>query len=86
MDNQDSKRPGPRSVRLALTGKVALLTGSARGVGRASAPALCALGTKVVINYATSEERAQKTVARIQHDGQRLRRRNFTKGAQHGSI
>lgn len=69
MDPQDSKRPGRRSVRLPLAGKVALVTGSARGIGRAIALRYAALGAKVVINYATSEERAQETVAQIQHDG-----------------
>jgi 3-oxoacyl-[acyl-carrier protein] reductase len=46
---------------LELSGKVALVTGSARGIGRAIAVALAKRGANVVINYAHSREEAEKT-------------------------
>ena len=48
-----------------LTGRVALVTGGSRGIGRAIALALQAHGAKVAINYATNEAAAQETVAAL---------------------
>lgn len=48
-----------------LDGKVALVTGSGRGIGAAIAIELGRLGAKVVINYANSAESAEKVVAEI---------------------
>ncbi len=44
-----------------LRGKVAIVTGSATGIGRASAIELAGEGADVVINYSRSEAEAQKT-------------------------
>ncbi|MEU8817596.1 SDR family oxidoreductase [Actinoplanes sp. NPDC048796] len=46
-----------------LSGKVALVTGSARGIGRAVALRYAALGADVVINYAHGAEAAEETRA-----------------------
>jgi 3-oxoacyl-[acyl-carrier protein] reductase len=48
-----------------LKNKVALVTGSARGIGKAIAERFGALGASVVVNYATSEGPARETVAAI---------------------
>ena len=45
----------------ALTGKVALVTGSARGLGRAIAERYGALGAAIVVNYAGSEHSGRRT-------------------------
>ncbi len=48
-----------------LEGKVALVTGGSRGIGRAIALALGAHGAQVVVNYATNAEAAARTAAEI---------------------
>jgi tetrahydroxynaphthalene reductase len=48
-----------------LDGKVALVTGSGRGIGAAIALQLGRLGAKVIVNYANSAEHAEKVVAEI---------------------
>jgi tetrahydroxynaphthalene reductase len=48
-----------------LDGKVALVTGSGRGIGAAIAVDLGRLGAKVVVNYANSITSADKVVAEI---------------------
>ena len=50
-----------------LDGKVALVTGSGRGIGAAIAIQLARLGAKVVVNYANSVEHAEKVVAEIKN-------------------
>jgi 3-oxoacyl-[acyl-carrier protein] reductase len=46
-----------------------LVTGSARGVGKATAERYGSLGANVVVNYSKDEERAQETVATIERSG-----------------
>lgn len=48
-----------------LAGKVALITGSGRGIGRGMALELASRGASVVINYAKSAEKAQGVVKDI---------------------
>ena len=52
-----------------LEGKVALVTGASRGIGRAIAIDLAANGAKVVINYNSSAEAANEVVAAIEANG-----------------
>ncbi|HXP03301.1 MAG TPA: 3-oxoacyl-ACP reductase family protein [Stellaceae bacterium] len=54
---------------LRLTGKVALVTGGANGVGRAICLALASEGAAVAVNYRNSAEEAQAVVAEIVGDG-----------------
>lgn len=48
-----------------LKDKVAIVTGASRGIGRATALALASEGANVVVNYASSQEAADKVVAEI---------------------
>ena len=52
-----------------LDGKVALVTGSGRGIGAAVAVHLGRLGAKVVVNYANSDAHAATVVAEIKRLG-----------------
>lgn len=54
-----------------LRNKVALITGSARGVGKAIAERYAALGADVVVNYSKDEKGALETVAAIETLGAR---------------
>lgn len=56
---------------MELTGKVALVTGAARGIGRGVALALAESGADVCVNYRSSAEAAAETVAAIQRLGRR---------------
>jgi 3-oxoacyl-[acyl-carrier protein] reductase len=48
-----------------LAGKVAIVTGASRGIGRAIALQLAEIGAKVVVNYASSSGAADELVAQI---------------------
>ena len=55
----------------ALAGKTAVITGSSRGVGAATAKLLAGEGANVVINYRQKAPRANKVVAEIEAAGGR---------------
>ncbi len=52
-----------------LQGKVAIVTGASRGIGRATALALATEGASVVVNYASSSGAADEVVAQIEAMG-----------------
>jgi len=52
-----------------LDGKVALVTGASRGLGRAIALKLASLGAKVAINYLASDDRALSLAKEIENHG-----------------
>src|SRR5258708_33815750 len=54
-----------------LTGKTALVTGASRGMGRASALALAAVGAQVLIHYGRGANEADGVVAEIRKAGGR---------------
>jgi len=58
-----------QEIIMNLNGKVALVTGSSRGVGRAVALGFAQRGAKVVINYTSNENAANEVVAEVEAAG-----------------
>lgn len=54
-----------------LEGKVALITGASRGIGRETALCLAKAGCDVAVNYVQSREQAEEVVAQVQALGRR---------------
>lgn len=57
------------SHSLALTDRIAVVTGASRGIGRAIAVELARRGAKVVINYHNNEKAAAEVLQQIQEEG-----------------
>ena len=49
--------------------KVAIVTGSSKGIGKACAIRLAKDGYTVVVNYSSSDKAAEETLAQIKADG-----------------
>ena len=58
-----------RLLKVNLKGKVALVTGGAKGIGEAISTALATNGADVAVNYLTSEKRASELVEQFQRNG-----------------
>lgn len=56
---------------MKLQGRTALITGSAKGLGKMTALVLAGMGCDIVINYVTSELEARELAARIEQLGVR---------------
>ncbi|MCP3909986.1 MAG: SDR family oxidoreductase [Actinomycetia bacterium] len=54
---------------MSLDGRVALVTGGGRGIGRGISEVLAAAGATIAVNYRKNEEAANETVAAIQATG-----------------
>ena len=52
-----------------LEGKVALVTGASRGIGRQIALTMAAYGATVIVNYNGSRDKADAVVAEITEKG-----------------
>ena len=52
-----------------LEGKIALVTGASRGIGREVAITLAGYGATVIVNYNGSEAKAKEVVAEIEKNG-----------------
>src|SRR6266566_2290234 len=62
--------PGPLGLGAAsLAGKVALVTGAGRGIGKEMALELGRRGAKVIVNYANSIKSAEEVVSAIKKAG-----------------
>jgi 3-oxoacyl-[acyl-carrier protein] reductase len=63
-----------------LDGKVAIVTGGSRGIGRSIAQTLAAQGAFVVVNYVRGEAEAKATVQAIEEKGGRAEAAGFDVG------
>ena len=65
------------SNKESLSGKVALITGASRGIGKEIAMELSKLGAEVFINYSSSDEKAEEVVNSIKNNGGKAHKLKF---------
>ena len=68
-DRQSTDRLVDCPSMTTLAGRVAIVTGAGRGIGRGIAEELAAAGAAVVVNYRRDEAAAAETVAAIKRRG-----------------
>ena len=61
----------------SLSGKIALITGASRGIGKEIALELSRLGAEVFINYSSSDEKAEEVVNLIKNSGGKANKLKF---------
>src|SRR3954468_16171841 len=57
------------SQSLSLSGRVALVTGGSRGIGRAAVECFAKLGANVVVNYVSDQRAADSAVHEAEAEG-----------------
>jgi NAD(P)-dependent dehydrogenase (short-subunit alcohol dehydrogenase family) len=65
-------------IGLDMTGKVALITGSSRGIGRATAVIFAAAGARVAVHYHRNRAAAEETMRRLQGQDHMLFQANLS--------
>ena len=61
----------------SLNGKVALVTGASRGIGKEIALKLSNSGAEVIINYSSSDKKAEEVVNLIKESGGKVHKLKF---------